>query len=170
MTPLFNIMPFILRISLCGVESVIWVLAKVQKIVLICFFQPGDWQKGTCLWWRGSNNFFSSSILVPWEPPIAAKGIRLLHSVWIDQESNEINIDFTYVISLQNYLQMNGCIYAIGQSQTISFWLLKRGGSTIALLVKNAKLYDRVRGVYIFFHSLRDKFMTIAASWLKIMS
>ena len=31
-----------------------------------------------------------------------------------------------------------------------------------ALLVKNAKLYDRVRGVNIFFHSLRDKFMTIA--------
>ena len=103
---------------------------KGSKNSSYLLLQPGDWQKGTCLWWRGSNNFFSSSILVPWEQPIAAKGIRFLHSVWIDQESNKINIDFTYVISLQNYLQMNGCIYAIGQSQTISWelscWLLNK--------------------------------------------
>ena len=103
---------------------------KGSKNSSYLLLQPGDWQKGTCLWWRGSNNFFSSSILVPWEQPIAAKGIRFLHSVWIDQESNKINIDFARVISLQKYLQMNGCIYAIGRCQTISWelscWLLKK--------------------------------------------
>ena len=124
---------------------------KGSKNSSYLLLQPGDWQKGTCLWWRGSNNFFSSSILVPWEQPIAAKGIRFLHSVWIDQESNKINIDFAHVISLQNYLQMNGCIYAIGRSKQFSGNLLlaakKRWKNNCPAGLK-CKAVWWVRGIY----------------------